>query len=280
MEYNTNDLSKILDVSTNTIRRFEGKGYLSADRNEQNGYRKFTHTDVEKLMYVAKYRKVGFSHEEIPEILQEDLETIIGRFRGKKDEIDAQIAHLQALSHMLKDDIMLMKRVEEYGSEVVEFTCSPFHYVLYQKRGKLCVSGEQAQALHHFMSTCTEFEYLYLFEQTDVETERMVYSEGVGANQRCTAKYGVNISKSVVSFERQPCILRFMRIPLDFKGEAERSPKEMFEYLFGPFKEYMKEHDLTVAGDALGLKIGYSKEEGKEWQYVLLHLPVEKKNHK
>ncbi len=278
MEYNTNDLSKILDVSTNTIRRFEGKGYLSADRNEQNGYRKFNHLDVEKLMYVAKYRKVGFSHEEIPEILQENLGEIRNRFLTKKQELDAQIAHLQALSHMLKDDIMLMDRVEEYGPDVVEFICSPFHYVLYQKRGKLCVSGEQAKALHHFMSTCTEFEYLYVFEQADVEAGRMIYSEGVGANQRCTAKYGVEISPQVVPYAKQPCILRFMRVPLDFRGMADESPEELFDYLFGPFKQYIEEHDMVISGDALGLKLGYSKEEGKEWQYVLLHLPVKSRS--
>lgn len=277
MGYNTNDLSKILDVSTNTIRRFEGKGYLSADRNEQNGYRKFTHTDVEKLMYVAKYRKVGFSHEEIPEILQEDLDQITERFAVKKAEIDAQIAHLQALSHMLKDDIMLMKRVEEYGADVVEYLCSPFHYVLYQMRGKLCVSGAQAKALHHFMSTCTEFEYLYVFEQADVEARRMVYSEGVGANQRCTAKYGVEITPQVVPYAKQPCVLRFMRVPLDFRDRVEEAPEEMYEYMFGPFLEYMKAHNLEINGDALGLKIGYAKEEGKAWQYVLLHLPVRPK---
>ena len=38
MKYNTNDLSEILDVTTNTIRRFEEKGFLNPERNEQNGY--------------------------------------------------------------------------------------------------------------------------------------------------------------------------------------------------------------------------------------------------
>lgn len=277
MDYTTKDLSKILDVSTNTIRRYEGMGYLSADRNEQNGYRKFSHTDVEKLMYVAKYRKVGFSHEDINDILQEDLETITERFRRKKEELDEEILHLHALSHMLKDDILLMKRVEEYGSEVIELNCSPFHYVLYQKDGKLCATGKQAEALHGFMSTCAEFEYLYLFKLSDVQSGRMVYSEGVGANQRCTMKYNVDVSPPVEAYERRPCILKFMRVPLDFRGIADSRPDELYRYLFGDFLKYMEEHDLEACGDALALKIGYSKEEDKEWQYILMHLPVKQK---
>jgi len=280
MEYNTNDLSKILDVSTNTIRRFEGKGYLSSDRDEQNGYGKFCPTDVEKLMYIAKYRKVGFSHEEIPFIMQEDLNTIKERFKVRKAELDEEIAHLQALSHMLKDDIMLMDRVEEYGTDVVEYKCSPFHYVIYRNKGELCTKGEQAKVLHHFMSTCTEFEYLYLFDREDLEARRMVFSEGVGANQRCTQKYGVQLSPRVLSYEKQPCLIRFMRIPLDFQTVADETPGELFSDIFAPFWEYMALHDLEMNGDAIALKLGYSKEDGKEWQYILMHLAIKPKGEK
>lgn len=277
MEYNTNDLSRLLDVSTNTIRRYEKKGYLSADRNEQNGYRKFSHTDVEKLMYVAKYRKVEFSHEEIADILMEDLGTIEKRFETRKEEIDAQIRHLQAVSHMLKDDILLMKRVEEYGSDVIELECSPFHYVLYQKRGKLCGPGIQAEKLHHFMSTCIEFEYLYLFELEDVLDGKMIYSEGVGANQHRTEKYNVDVSPPVEDYERRPCIMQFMRVPLDFRGAADSDPESLYQHLFGDLLKYMEEHNMEACGDALALKIGYSKEEDKAWQYILLHLPIVQK---
>ena len=76
MKYTTNDLSRILDVSTNTIRRFEEKGYLGSGRDEQNGYRQFQNSDVEKLMYVGKYRKVGFGHKEISELLKEDIGSV------------------------------------------------------------------------------------------------------------------------------------------------------------------------------------------------------------
>ena len=70
MEYTTNDLSKILDVSTNTIRRYEEKGFINSVRNEKNGYRQFDHVDVEKLMYTNKYRKAGFSQDNIAEMFR------------------------------------------------------------------------------------------------------------------------------------------------------------------------------------------------------------------
>ena len=39
MRYKISDLAKLLDVSTNTVRRYEDMGYISAVRDENSGYR-------------------------------------------------------------------------------------------------------------------------------------------------------------------------------------------------------------------------------------------------
>ena len=62
MKYTTSELAKILGVSGNTIRRFDEKGYLSSKRSEENEYRQFDASDVEKLMYVMRYRREEMSH--------------------------------------------------------------------------------------------------------------------------------------------------------------------------------------------------------------------------
>ena len=38
MRYKISDLAKLLDVSTNTVRRYEDMGYISAVRDENSGY--------------------------------------------------------------------------------------------------------------------------------------------------------------------------------------------------------------------------------------------------
>ncbi len=276
MKYSTNDLSRILDVSTNTVRRFEEKGYLGSERNEQNGYRQFNHLDVEKLMYVNKYRKVGFGHDDIAEIFQHDISYTLQKFQGKMEELDRQIAYYTGLRHLLKDDIVLMRRIEEYGSGMIEMECSPMHYVLYQTRGKLSTGGQDGDALHRFMSACPEFEYIYLFEKEDVEARNFVYSEGVAANHIITRKYEVDITPPVMSYERHSSILRFTRLPFDFMDENRISREELRQVLFDDFFNYMEEHGLCLAGDVFGLKIGFSREGGQEWQYVLMHFPVDR----
>ena len=277
MEYTTNDLSRILDVSTNTIRRFEEKGYLNAIRNTDNGYRQFDSSDVEKLMYVGKYRKVGLSHRDISELLQRDIDSAKELLVERKAQLDAQIAEYKALSHLLKDDIALINRVREYGFDLFEMESNPFHYVLYQKRGKLCTEGSQGRALHRFMSTCPEFEYIYLFDGEDLRAGNMTWSAGVAANQIITKKYGVDTSSPVESYERHLCLMRFVRVPLDFLNAEQMAMGELKKLIFDDFAGYMGEHDYAPAGDVLALKIGLSKEDGQQWQYLLIHFPIDQK---
>ncbi|MCM1091916.1 MAG: MerR family transcriptional regulator [Butyrivibrio sp.] len=276
MEYTTNDLSKILDVSTNTIRRFEEKGYLNAIRNTDNGYRQFDSSDVEKLMYVGKYRREGFSHRDIAELLRRDIESARELLEERKARLDAQIAEYKALSHMLKDDIALIDRIREYGFGLFEMKSSPFHYVLYSEKGKLC-GGVEGSALHRFLSTCPEYEYIYLFDREDVRARNLIWSAGVGANQQVTEKYGVDTSTPVISYERHFCLMRFLRVPLDLLNGEQMAADEIKKLMFDDFADYMNEQGYIPAGDMLALKIGFSKEEGREWQYLLIHFPVDRR---
>ena len=52
MNYKVSDLSKILDISSNTVRRYEGMGYLAPDRMDANGYRVYGAGDVTKMIII------------------------------------------------------------------------------------------------------------------------------------------------------------------------------------------------------------------------------------
>jgi len=64
---------------------------------------------------------------------------------------------------------------------------------------------------------------------------------------------------------------------IDFADENFISPQEVKRILYDDFFAYMEEKGYTLAGDAIGVKIGFSKEDGKEMQYVVLGMPVDKK---
>ena len=90
MKYTTSELAKILGVSGNTIRRFDEKGYLSSKRSEENEYRQFDASDVEKLMYVMRYRREEMSHSDVEALLEGDTEQILKTLEkmGYSPELD------------------------------------------------------------------------------------------------------------------------------------------------------------------------------------------------
>lgn len=275
MGYTTKDLSTILNVTTNTVRRYEEKGFLTSTRNESNGYRQFAPLDVEKLMYVNKYRKIGFSQEEISEIFEDSIPMMIDRFEKKMASLDAEIERLKSLRHLVKDDMVLMKNAQKYGEEIIEGDCAPMNYIVYAVKGDMNLGKAHRETLHEYMNTCPEYEYMYLFSKEDIEKGDYTYSEGIVANELMTNKYNVNVNEPVKHYKKQPCLLKFVKVPLDF-GNSKTVNKELLEYtLFGQFFDYMKEHNMKLVGDVVGMKLCLSREEDKDWQYILMHFPIE-----
>ena len=50
MKYKIGELAKLLGVSTNTVRRYEDMGYISAVRDENSGYRYYNDDDIFSVM--------------------------------------------------------------------------------------------------------------------------------------------------------------------------------------------------------------------------------------
>ena len=74
MRYKISDLAKLLDVSTNTVRRYEDMGYISAVRDENSGYRYYDDDGIFGVLNAKMHVKYGFSHEQIAKMQHFSLE--------------------------------------------------------------------------------------------------------------------------------------------------------------------------------------------------------------
>jgi len=266
LKYTTKDLSRILGVSGNTIRRYDEMGYLTGIKNEENGYRQFSNEDVERLMYVTKYRKEELSHETVENLLKSTPDDIVHTLEKKRNIIRERIAYYKAIDHLLKDDIMLMKLARRNLDEFIYQECQPMHFIRYMKDGKLDLPQSKAKLIQSFMEKCPEFYYMYLLESQGPEKGRFMFSEGIGANTLMTSKYGFVSEDGVELYEQRPCVLRFVKIPI--KDELP------LDELTGPVLEHIETKGLKTDGDVMILKIGCFYEEGRLMQYLLMHFPV------
>lgn len=105
-EYKIGEISKIYNMSTDSLRLYEKKGLLNPKR-ASNGYRIYTLDDVWKLNIINDMRKLGFSIAQIKSYLENrSLELSLDLIKSEIDFIDKEIAPL------LKQQRYLKKRLE------------------------------------------------------------------------------------------------------------------------------------------------------------------------
>lgn len=64
-----NELAKRGGVTAETVRHYARERLLAPQRHPDNGYQLFSETDLERLRFIQRARKLGFSVAEIRDIL-------------------------------------------------------------------------------------------------------------------------------------------------------------------------------------------------------------------
>ena len=131
MKYKIGELAKLLGVSTNTVRRYEDMGYISAVRDENSGYRYYNDDDIFSVMNAKMHVKYGFSHEQISQMQSFSLEETIDAYKKRMDELDKQIAYMTYLRHRLKDDYLLMNKAATYSDIYEKMSLTMYTCLLY-----------------------------------------------------------------------------------------------------------------------------------------------------
>lgn len=106
----TSELMKTFNVGRNTLRLYESKGLLKSPKRTESGYRKYNQQDVEDLKFILEAKKVGFTLQEISELLnmtrsQEQITCgeVSTEIKAKTRQIDIEIKTLMAKKDFLND---------------------------------------------------------------------------------------------------------------------------------------------------------------------------------
>lgn len=102
------DLAAKTGLSPKTIRFYEETGILPRAKRLPNGYRTYDEEDVERVRFVAGSRHLGFSLDDIEEILslrdrgEPPCRYVLDQLAAKADEIAVRIAELQQMEQELR----------------------------------------------------------------------------------------------------------------------------------------------------------------------------------
>lgn len=274
MNYKVSDLSKILDISSNTVRRYEGMGYLSPDRMDANGYRVYGAGDVTKMIIINNYRKIGFSHAEIAKILKGSYQEKIALYEERLTAMDKELELLTGLRHMLKDDLALMKKIEAVQDGFYQRDCVPMNYVLYSENGELLKEDDRLDTIQEFFYNATELRYIYIFKKEEIEQGILACNEGIAVKDVHMERFGLKLNEYTGVYEKKTSIMKIAKLPLNFAECEEGEKQRLFHEIFDDMLSYIKENHCYVGGDVIGVKISMSLEEENEEQYVLMSVPI------
>lgn len=102
-------LAKAAGVSAETVRHYTDLGLLQPTRDPQNGYQQFAQIDLQRLRFIARARRLGFSLKDVQAILAraESGAAPCGEVRDLLRErltaLQAHIAECQRLALVMHD---------------------------------------------------------------------------------------------------------------------------------------------------------------------------------
>ena len=107
--YSTGQFAKLANVTERTIRYYDKIGLLKPSFVMENGYRKYTQSDLLKLQKILSLKHMGFSLEEIYPMVSKE-QNIKESFSMQIDLLDSQIKHLKVIRDSME---ALVQNVDE-----------------------------------------------------------------------------------------------------------------------------------------------------------------------
>ena len=102
-------LARTAQVAVDTVRYYEKQGLMPRATRRASGYREYHEADLRRLQFIRRAKQLGFSLEEITELLTlkqnptRGVEKARAVAREKLQQVDEKIAELQRLRKVLGD---------------------------------------------------------------------------------------------------------------------------------------------------------------------------------
>jgi hypothetical protein len=188
--------------------------------------------------------------------------------------MDEQINYLTNLRHRLKDDLVLMKKVDVFKELGYIRDCVALSYVLYQSGDKLLKESKRIMALQDYLYLSPEVQRIYLIRKEDVENDNIILNVGWAIKLDHLDRYKIKENEYTEIYNKRKSLLSLAKLPVNTENTSKYTNAQLNEVLLNePFK-YMQEHNLKIDGDIIGIVITIVIENNQEMQYILMSIPI------
>lgn len=120
------ELVKLHGISVDTARFYEKKGLIQPSARSDAGYRIYTARDSDRLGFILRAKSVGFSLEQVRELLQIEDNRSAWSCNHVKSKVDEKMAEIEAQITRLKGFYSSLERLSDAccGGPVSAKACS------------------------------------------------------------------------------------------------------------------------------------------------------------
>jgi DNA-binding transcriptional MerR regulator len=90
-------VARLAGVTVRTLHHYDEIGLLSPSERSGTGYRRYDDRDLERLQHILHYRDLGFSLEEIAEILDDPQADSVAHLRRQHELLTGRVKRLQEM---------------------------------------------------------------------------------------------------------------------------------------------------------------------------------------
>ncbi len=100
--YAIGEVARLARVSVRTLHHYDAIGPLRPEERRQNGYRRYTPDDLERLQRILAYRELGFELATIRRLLDDPATDRLEHLRRQEALLEARMARLDAMRRTLR----------------------------------------------------------------------------------------------------------------------------------------------------------------------------------
>lgn len=189
MKLSIGQVSKIFDISKDTLRYYDKIGILKPQVNESNGYRYYYFKDLEKLGLVIGIKYLGISLEDIKNTIEsEDIHEYKKLVLTQEGLINKKILELKALQEDVSKRKKTLNKIidsnNEYDFSKLKITYENYDIYGIEMRSilNLDTNNKDEVSLGRELANLNEEDYIYIYniiENKEVDdNEEIVFISG------------------------------------------------------------------------------------------------------
>lgn len=122
------EVSALAGITVRTLHHYDELGLLSPSSRSDSGYRLYSERDLERLQEILGWRALGFSLEEIAELLDDAGHDRLAALRAQRELVDSELARFAGLARALDRAIATIEHGHQPQEEAMFNGFDPSQY--------------------------------------------------------------------------------------------------------------------------------------------------------